>query len=283
MAEEEKKHESETPLPTPEPAPKASEAPATPTPPTPAAPPVADVPDEVDKSTEPKLITSEKVEIAQAAKIEKKPGLFKRLFKRKQKEPKTDVKSESPASEKPPLSQQEMSAKLAQLIDKQIAENSSGEFLVLRIRKQYFLLLVGVAILVMWLVALGKPDISALKSRFAHLTSKQNASQKTPEGSPAAEIAPQKLKVRIRYVESQQNQVEAITAALVALNLEVVDAVVDPTLTEVGYQFIAKPEHESVVAGVSAALSESFPVASSSSQLSADSDFDGVFIVGKSL
>lgn len=279
MAEEEKKHESETPPSTPEPAPQAPEAPATP--PAPAAPPVADVPDEVDKSTEPQLITSEKVEIAQAAKIEKKPGLFKRLFKRKQKEPKTDGKVESPASEKPPLSQQEMSAKLAQLIDKQIAENSSGEFLVLRIRKQYFLLLAGVAILAMWLVALGKPDITVLKSWLAPIIPKQNASQVTPEGSPSAEVTPQKLKVRIRYVESQQAQVEAITTALIALNLEVVDAVVDPTLTEVGYQFITKPEHESVVASISAALSETYSVASSSSQLSADSDFDGVFIVGK--
>lgn len=280
MAEEEKKSEPESVV-------EKLQAPAaTPSEPAEAQPQSSESADsepkaEVAQASEPTLITSEKIDVVQPAKIEKKPGLFKRLFKRKAKAPKEEEKPETPVSEKPALSQQEMSAKLAQLIDKQIAENNSGEFLVIRIRKQYFLLLAGLAILGMWLVALGKPDLSSIRAWFEQILPKQNIEQVTPESSAAAGIEPTKLTVRIKYVESQPSEIEAITAALSALNVEVVDAVTDPTLTETGYQFIAKPDYADTVASIAAALSDTYTIASSSSQLSADSDFDAVFVVGK--
>lgn len=235
----------------------------------------------VAQASEPTLITSEKIDVVQPAKIEKKPGLFKRLFKRKAKAPKEEEKPETPMSEKPALSQQEMSAKLAQLIDKQIAESNSGEFLVIRIRKQYFLLLAGLAILGMWLMALGRPDLSSIQAWLEQIPPKHSIEQVTPESSAAAEIEPTKLTVRIKYVESQPSEIEAITAALSALNVEVVDAVADPTLTEAGYQFIAKPDYADTAASIAATLSDTYAIASSSSQLSIDSDFDAVFVVGK--
>ncbi len=275
MAEEEKKHEAETPAQTPE---KAAEVAGVVESSSAASTPQAAAPAAADGPTEPQLITSEKVEVTQQAKLEKKPGLFKRLFKRKQK---PSAKPESEPNTQPALSQQEMSAKLAQLIDKQIAENSSGDFFVIRLRKQYFLLLLGVAIIFMWLVALGKPDVSLVKHWIKQLVPQQQAVPTPPESSTSAEVTPRALKVRIKYMQSQQNQVEAISATLASLNLAVVDAVVDPALTEKGYHFIAKSQHQALVASVAAALSPHYSLATQSAELSQDSDFDGVFIIGE--
>jgi hypothetical protein len=279
MAEEAEKHESENAQKPPEETAEAAESVAQPE--NPPEEPASEIKEEVADEVEPQLITSEKVEFTQVAKIEKKPGFFKRLFKRKQSPPKQDDASAPKSVEKPALSQQEMSAKLAQLIDKQIAENSSGDFFVIRIRKQYFLLLAGFAILLMWFVALGKPDMSIITKWYERIKPVSNVQEPNPETAAVSDNEPSKPRIRIKYIESQQNQTESITASLASLGLDVVDVVVDPTLTETGYQFIAKPDFAYLAASISAALGDQVAVASGSTELSPDSDFDGVFIVGK--
>lgn len=284
MAEEAEKHESENTQQSPEVVPEAAKPvaqPETPSAETPPAEPASEEKSEVADSIEPQLITSEKVEFTQVAKIEKKPGFFKRLFNRKQSLPQQKDASLPQPSEKPALSQQEMSAKLAQLIDKQIAENSSGDFFVIRIRKQYFLLLAGLAILSMWLVALGKPDVSILKQWYERIKPVQIVQEPALEDSADQAKEPAKPRIRIKYIESQQSQTESIKTSLASLGLDVIDVVADRTLTETGYQFITKPDFAYLMASISAALANQVEVASGSSQLSPDSDFDGVFILGK--
>lgn len=234
---------------------------------------------EETKTTEPVLITSEKIDTAQPAKIEKKPGLLKRLFKRKSKSDKSE-KNNSSKEEKPALSQQEMSAKLAQLIDKQIAENNSGDFYVLRIRKQHFLLLAGLAILIMWMLALVRPDFDSVKGVISKIIPRDATSEMTTSDPETQQQELKKLQVRIKYIEDQQNQVETVRNALSDLNFEVIDSVVDPTISEIGYHIVVKPDHQDIAASMSAALSDQFTIATDSAQLSADSDFDAVFILG---
>jgi len=171
----------------------------------------------------------------------------------------------------------EVEAKMANKIQNELMETSDQ--VVIKLSKSKLMLLLGILVLVMWAVPIARGAQMAIKSM--NINVKWNLNIKLPwQAAPAAEKA-ETIKVRIRDVAGVAGKADEVAAVLKEAGYEFVEVQKDTESEADGMQVITKPDDEKIRSGLEAALATKYELASPSAQLTDDSDFDAVVVLGK--
>lgn len=153
------------------------------------------------------------------------------------------------------------------------------DYWVIRLNKKIILLLVGVAILVMWLIPIGKWWLGRTGRQIKLVSGKLVVEQEV-KPSETAEEANSQVRIRIRNSSNDLAEGESLKQRLQALNEIEVELVTDLNATVSGLMIAVKPEAEALGRQLEELLVGDYRVATSSVQLTQDSDFDGVVFLG---
>jgi hypothetical protein len=172
----------------------------------------------------------------------------------------------------------------AENIYKQLAEIKSDEYFVWRVKKNSFLVFLGIMIVLMWLVVLLKPVIEKYQPGWVfwnpNLNTQQNQNSLTAP-APAIEASPSaRFKIRVRNNSSTAGAAQDLAERLGKAGYTDVEVVDDQKSEYAGVFIITKPNGTELQKQLSAVLNDAYPLSSPSAELTMDSDFDAVILFG---
>lgn len=166
----------------------------------------------------------------------------------------------------------------AEAIYKELAEIKGADYWVIRIRKKTVLLISGLAIFLMWVVILGGWAVERYKPEWAFWNPQSETTQElVPTATPAPEAL---IKIRIRDNHSDPQIAQAIRDRLQSSGFTQMELVDDHESDYVGIMIITKVSDPKVKQKIETILAETYPISSPSAELTEDSDFGAVILVG---
>ena len=217
----------------------------------------------------------EKVEEEEGGEEKKKKrfGLPKIGRKKGEAGPKAEMKEAMPDSEVAFLSPEH---KLAHEIDGKFIEDS--DTMVLKIKKSKVIFVAGLLVLLMWIIPLAKGFASLAKSTGLDSKIPFLSSQEEPVEEEIIEEV-EGPKIRIRNASGKTEWGEEVANTLIDLGYEKVEIQEENEEYE-GMSLIVKEGDEEVRDMINEALT-AYVLASPSAQLTSDSDFDAVLLLGE--
>lgn len=179
---------------------------------------------------------------------------------------------------------------LAQKIQAQLLEHSEADYWTIRVRKQSVLLAMGVALLTMWLVPVVThgynsgwfSGVAQIPGRAMALFERSEpADMGDSDGlTDAVMIEREEIVVRVKYDQNQE-YAESIAELIETWGYQLIDVIEENEgVLESGIEIVVKRDQEVVRAIVQADLGQLYRISSASAELTDDSDFDAVIIIG---
>lgn len=193
-------------------------------------------------------------------------------FKRKQKQ-KADPHADE-GTNKTELSAEQT----AQAIYKELAQLKGSDYWVFRIRKKTLLLLAGFGIVIMWMAILGGYLVKTYKPEWVFWDIQgETLVEKGPTATPAPEAL---IRIRIRDNHTDPQVSQAITELLHNKGYQQVETVDDHASEYSGIMIVTKREAIELNQLMNSLLKENYTLSSPSAELTEDSDFQVVILVG---
>ena len=181
-------------------------------------------------------------------------------------------------------------AKLASKIDEQIFQAKKGDYITLKIPAKLLLAVLGLILILMWSIPIVKSldlitgnnylelilsKIRPGQSQSEDVDPQEKVVQKTPEASQSAVPI-----IRIKHIETTLDSAQEIQTLLKNLGYEETELKLETELSE-DNEIISKPDQDALHQSLAKVLVDTYQIsATPSAQLSADSDFDAVIILG---
>ena len=170
---------------------------------------------------------------------------------------------------------------VAENLYRQLASLKGNDYFVLRIKKKSLLVSLGLLLVLMWVMVVGKQVIEWKKPQWAFWNRDQNQTVQMPSPTPVPTVPPQAIyRIRVRNNNDTAGAAQTLADFLKVkgyTNIEVVD---DQQSDYVGIMVIVKPSQKDLQQQLTTLLNEQFVLASPSAELTADSDFDAVILDG---
>jgi hypothetical protein len=170
---------------------------------------------------------------------------------------------------------------VAENLYRQLASIKGNDYLVLRIKKKSLLVSMGLLLVLMWVMVVGKQVIEWKKPQWAIWNRNQEQTTQTPAPTGIPTASPQSLmRIRVRNNNDTLGAAQALADFLKGkgyTNIEVAD---DQQSDYVGIMVIVKPSNKDLQKQLTDLLKDQYTLSSPSAELTADSDFDAVILDG---
>jgi len=230
--------------------------------------------DATDKtSTDPKAVDS-KPEGAMAEVIPQKLSIWQKIKSLKKPKNEGDIKV-TPAKVMSP-------DEVTEALYKQIAEVKADEYVTFRFRKKKILLLLGLGLILLWIMPLGRYLWSIYGGRvYFNGDQLVIVHEELTIITPSPAVAANGPKIRIRNTATESAEVEGIVNLLKNNGYENLEVVSDTESVFAGVGIVVKAGQENLSEKLRALLTDAFPLSTTAAELTTDSDFDAVIFYGK--
>jgi hypothetical protein len=165
---------------------------------------------------------------------------------------------------------------VAEEIYKQIAQNKERDYWTIRIRKKGLLVLLGIALVLVWSVMIGK---LVMDQRGISLPWQKTDIQEEASTSAELAVAPEQMnKVRIRNIVGDEEGAVQLALFLKSKGFEAVEVIEDKESDFKGVAVVVKPGDEETRAKLEPIVKELYETSSPSAELTDDSDFTAVIL-----
>ena len=182
------------------------------------------------------------------------------------------------------IKSQSKAAMLAQQVDEQMKEAQKGDYIEIKVHKKKLIVFLGFLVILMWIIPITKAAQTMLipegsfKIPFLNKDSEEETiveQQNKEVVSEASESGG--LKVRVKYHPEDEQAANLLAGTLKEQGFEYVDVMIDENITS-GISVATKAEGLQKRIELEDWLKQEYEVASTSAELSADSDFDAVIL-----